>query len=506
MIDEIQAKQLADLVVSYIQTRRDKKEESFYKDKPKKNKQGIITNGAINFRLLELAKQLAEDQETVKTIEKAKKQKQQTALVFQKLKYEQLLHLFPENVISNELVDIISELKSFLLELDQEFNPVNWLTEWTAKAKDISFATHVAKLTHSSSKGSCILDRTTEKNERYLTTNSLDEAIIDTASSNAASQPIADVLKLSVEDISIYDCIKSGETGFLKFLTDDEKLIDTWIECLRQAYDSDEKKSHFLNKQAYFPVGENQYHLLLPLTSSSLVQEIYLEHQKYFNDESKAAREQKKKGAYSAVEVRFYPNKADQVLTSDIKSHLNVSLLNKNRLGKISLLPTTPPQWQSRYQSAIKKQSVFDAELSYQLKDEITELRKYLVLLKKEQLSLNKPERNAAIARKLSAISDTFFDYIQLLSQNEVDSGWTMHSDMPIEEQLLFEPNRDDEQATAEKSARAWAKKLSQSYGRWLNNQLKNKQLTLTTIHAQLWERHFFNELREYIAIEEINE
>lgn len=67
-------KQLADLILAYIASRRDKKEESFYKDKPKKNKQGQVTNGALNIRLAIIINRLyPEKKEAVKSIEKSKK-------------------------------------------------------------------------------------------------------------------------------------------------------------------------------------------------------------------------------------------------------------------------------------------------------------------------------------------------------------------------------------------------------------------------------------------------
>ena len=48
-------------IVNYIHSRRDKKLEAFFKDKPKKNKQGDVVNGAINAQLIQLAKDAACD-------------------------------------------------------------------------------------------------------------------------------------------------------------------------------------------------------------------------------------------------------------------------------------------------------------------------------------------------------------------------------------------------------------------------------------------------------------
>lgn len=491
-------KQLADLILAYIASRRDKKEESFYKDKPKKNKQGQVTNGAVNIRLTAIINRLSPNKkEAVKSIEKSKKDKQQTPLSFQKQKYEQLLALVDESVTDNDLIELTSQRHEFLNALDEEFNPINWLNEWTPKAVDISFATHVAKLTHSSSKGSSVLDSTTEKADDYLTTNSLVNPDIDTASSNAASLPIADILKLTVEGSSVLDCVKSSDTALFQHITDDESLIHGWCDNLKQAYDSDQKFSYFLNKQTYFPVDDEHYHLLLPLTSSSLVHAIHLEHQKYYNEEATAARKQRKDKLYSSTEVCSYPNKAYLHVTGS--NHSNASALNGQRGGRIALFAALPPQWQSQSGSVASKSSLFDRTLSYRLKDQIAALKTYLLVLKNQQLSLSKPERNAAIMAKLKAISDAFFEYITEISLQEA-AGWMMTSDLPIEQQLLLEPNREDEAAKSVKLAKHWLEKLSDSYARWLNRQLTNKQLNLGKIQTRLWQEHFLLELKTYIA------
>ena len=99
MINEEITEQLAKEVIGYINARRDKKEEEFLKAKPKKNKQGEITNGAINIQLLNIVKKLSDDTSTITIIEKAKKTKDQSSLAFQQDKYKQLTALIADDVI-----------------------------------------------------------------------------------------------------------------------------------------------------------------------------------------------------------------------------------------------------------------------------------------------------------------------------------------------------------------------------------------------------------------------
>ena len=503
MINKEISQALSDKIVEYLNNRRDDKEESFLKSKAKKNKQGKVTNGAIIERVIACIKKISSEKYQLSDIEKLKKSKDQTSLEFQKEKLERLLALVGENVVNQELIDLKSEYKKFVITNTKDHEPINWLNEWSSKAVDISFATHVGKLTHSSSKSSSILDVTTETNDSYLTTNQLKTLAVDTASSNAASLPVADVLKLSVNNVSVLDLIKSGDDSvFIKF-TDNQSTIDGWCESFKQAFDSSKKQSYFLSKQVYFPVSENQYHLLMPLASSSLIQELHLEHKKRWEEPLHIAFDQQSKKMYSPTIVIRYPNKAYLHVTGS--NHSNASSLNGKRGGRIPLMSALPPQWNSRLPSYVDKSSIFSKELAFELKEEIGELAIYLLLLKNKELSINEPKRNAAIFSKLRVINGALFNYIESINETENCEGWTASSKLPIEEQLLFESQREDEGVRVFKTDHNWQKKISGKFGRWLNQQLeKNKKLGLTPIQASLWADCFLIDLKERVAVREV--
>jgi CRISPR-associated protein Csy1 len=503
MTNKETAKAMADEIIAYIYSRRDKKLEDFLKAKPKKNKQGEITNGAINARLLVFVKRHSQDTNTISSLEKAKKGKDETALSFQQKRYAALLATLPAGTSPPEVLRLKSELLGFQSNNAEQHEAVFWLTQWAPKARDISFATHVGKLTHSSSKSSSILDDTNSCNDRYLTTNSLKNIEVDTASSNAASLPIADILKISVSGLNLLDCLKNGDRSVFEELTNDHDLINLWLKELSQAYDSVQKQSYFLSKQIYYPIGSEQYHLLLPLTSSSIVQALHLEHKKYWDEDQALARKQKAARKYSETVTRTYPSKA--YLHATGSNHSNASSLNGKRGGRISLLPCMPPQWASRLPSYKNRASVFDKGLSYTLSSEIDDLHRYLLMIKNKQLSISEPKRNAAVVSKLSAISASFFNYVETISNTETTRGWSIDSQLPAEQQLLFEPSRKDPPAMALKINTQWQKTLSKAYGIWLNRQLlKVKKLKLTEIHGALWADFFLTELREMIAIQEV--
>ncbi|MDV2403896.1 type I-F CRISPR-associated protein Csy1 [Vibrio cholerae] len=499
---------LADKFIVYLAERRDSKEEAFLKSKIKRNKQGKVTNGAIIERVItQLEKTLPNDKvKTLKTeIKKLKKAKDQTALEFQRKKLEDLLKWSGEVLTDPLLINLKQELFEFVIKNSKDYEPVEWLNNWAQKAKDISFATHVGKLTHSSSKSSSILDATTAKDDRYLSTNRLKLIAIDTASSNAGSLAVAAVLNLSVSGVSLLDCLKVGDTSFFSRFTSDQNLIDEWFNLFKQAFDSTTKQSHFLAKQVYFPITTNSYHLLLPLTSSSLAHELHAEQKKWMDETNKAASDQRKKKKYSPVEITSYPQKAALRITTNLKAHLNVSPMHKDRQGFIPLVCCSSPHWTTKLPSYVNQQSIFSRSLAYELREEIIELSSYLLLLKNKELSVSEPKRNAAILAKLRAINGRFFNYIEAINDSESGSPWTLTSKLDIEYQLLFEPWRKDEAALDLKKNSDWQHKISQDFGRWLNLQLnKNKQLKLTPIQAALWADCFFLDLKEFFAIKEV--
>lgn len=497
------AQALADEIITYLNTRRDKKEEEFLKAKPKKNKQGVVTNGAIIERMLTIVKKISTEEDTIKDIEKAKRAKEQTSLDLQKNKYNRLIDLVGDEPINQPLFELKKEYGAFVIANTSGHEPVTWLNQWTSKAIDISFATHVGKLTHSSSKSSSVLDTTIEKNNRYLTTNGLRAIEIDVASTNAASLPIANILQLTVDGMSVLDCLKRNDSTLFKKIIDDDVVVDAWCNQLKQSFNATQKQSYFLAKQIYFPVKNGQYHLLMPLTSSSLVHALHQKHKQYWDEEQESARLQKSHKKYSSTLTCTYPKKAYLHVTGS--NHSNASSLNGKRGGRIALLPSMPPQWRSRVSSYINKPSLFDKILAFELKDEINDLRNYLLLIKNKSLSTSEPKRNAAVLSKLEAISNQFFNYLETINDNEAFEGWTLMSKLPPEQQLVLEPRREDATAKPLKISKLWQKTLSKTYGRWLNKQLSQQgKFKLTVIHETLWSDCFLLELKEMVAIQEV--
>jgi CRISPR-associated protein Csy1 len=494
---------LANGVRDYIRTRRDKKEVEFLKDKPQ-IKNGVSTKG-INIRLAAIGLEMGVDKELIKAIENSKKEKSQSVLSFQQGRFKSLKDLMGDSCTNSDLETLLSERVQFIADLDAQYDVALWLDGWALKAKDISFATHVAKLTHSSSKSSSVLDMSKESDSRYLTTNTLSSPVIDTASSCAASLPIADILKISVEGYSILDCLRNGEHELFEYFTTDSAKIQRWVMALKQAYNSDTKRSCFLSKQVYFPLSTGEYHILLPLVSSSLMQALHGEHKSYFEDEQVNARESRRLGKQCDTPAVNYPNKARLNITAS--NHINASVLNAKRGGKMSLLSAEPPKWRQNNVFSLKQDEFYTSKLSRHLRDETVSLSNYLRLIKSKALSDRSPVRAKIIMEKLDMVIAGLLDYVTQVNREINKCGWTAESALSIDYQLLFEPCRDDTLATNYKLCGKWQEQLSGDFSFWLRGQLnKTNGLSVTLAQTAPFEKIFTNALREYVAIQEVAE
>ena len=490
--------QMANEIRKYISERCDKKELSLLKDKPDKKK----GTGGINLRLeLFAEKELGKANEQLKLIKKTKKEKEQSALDFHKDKYQKLLALLQGFKQDNRLIDIVHEYQQTLEGLKSEHDYSKWLNEWSGKARDISFATHVAKLTHSSSKSTSVYDKTQSINLAYLTTNTIRDLAVDTAVANAASSPAGEILTLKVKNMSLLDYIKANDSAPFAELSENLGEIETWMKNFKQAYEKENKNSHFLSKQVYFPVKNKKYHLFLPLVSSSMAHAIFLKLKYQFNEENELARKQKDKNKFYENYVVSYPKRASLKVPGKPQT---ASSLNGERGGRLTLFPSSPPRWTSKTRLPLKQKDLFNKKLSFQLKEEIFDLQRLLLIIKANEISMKKPEMHGAIVRNVLEIANGLFDQINNINLLSSEKGWTVNSDFPLHQQLLIEPGREDDAAVIEKNNKDWLNRIAEDFSAWLNRQLKHKLLNLTSIQQRFWQDIFFEELREYVAIKEV--
>ncbi|UJP05471.1 MAG: type I-F CRISPR-associated protein Csy1 [Nitrosomonas sp.] len=400
-----------------------------------------------------------------------------------------------------KLAEIDSEITNTMIEVknlaEAEYQRNSWINHAAQKASEVSVRmTHIAKLTHSSTKASNI-DATVFENNSLknliVTVNCAKEITKDFAYSSAAYAKIAEFLHLIGNDICIMPAL-------LKPYAQDENQLQEWQEQFRLAFIERNKSSHILAKQVYFPLtSATDYHLVMPLISSSLTQVIYdriWEARRKDTPANKARTEE----TFSLEVVRSFHRTA--VLKATQTNHQNVSNLNGKRLGQLILLPAIPPQWQTQAKPPIHLKTLFNKQLATQAKEPLTELKNLLLAIKANKLSVNL-QRKRLIRSHLIEIADVVFDYAAQIQGLKQHTGWSQASQLPLHQQYWLDPLRPDEEFQSTRATLDWPSDLVVDFSKWINRSIKHKQLTLGITHEKQWQKLLAPLLREFNALAE---
>lgn len=370
----------------------------------------------------------------------------------------------------------------------QDFDIQIWLTSAAVRAKQISLATHAVKFTHGSAKGSNILALASNTDAPYLDSSAIVTPAVD-AVGNAAALDVAKLLQLDDRNATLAVYLSQGDDHVLRPLASSDEQCQLWADGLRQALEVKTPSSHTLAKQIYFPIGDNQYHLISPLYSSALAHELFhqVQHSR-FSDEMKAARDARKKNQPSDVDVVRYSNLA--VTISGGSKPQNISQLNSKRYGKTYLFPCTAPDWKSQYQPPMFGSNWFDSR-------EVGRDTYYLIKLLAEFLVKVKPlDSNIRIRQRRDRLADQILDSILTLavSHQTNTSGWSETSELSQAQQCWLDP-----QASHLYNG-DWQTEVSRDFGLWLNNRLEKasqQQLMLGSEALQHWQALCHDAIRE---------
>ena len=370
----------------------------------------------------------------------------------------------------------------------QDFDIQIWLTSAAVRAKQISLATHAVKFTHGSAKGSNILALASNTDAPYLDSSAIVTPAVD-AVGNAAALDVAKLLQLDDGNATLAVYLSQGDDHVLRSLASSDEQCQLWADGLRQALEVKTPSSHTLAKQIYFPIGDNQYHLISPLYSSALAHELFhqVQHSR-FSDEMKAARDARKKNQPSDVDVVRYSNLA--VTISGGSKPQNISQLNSKRYGKTYLFPCTAPDWKSQYQPPMFGSNWFDSR-------EVGRDTYYLVKLLAEFLvKVKLLDSNIRIRQRRDRLADQILDSILTLavSHQTNTSGWSETSELSQAQQCWLDP-----QASHLYNG-DWQTEVSRDFGLWLNNRLEKasqQQLMLGSEALQHWQALCHDAIRE---------
>lgn len=385
------------------------------------------------------------------------------------------------------------ELKSKYAEeeetLRERFLPRNWLSDASKRAKQISLVTHAVKFTHSSAKGTNILHLVKDEHPQYLDSSCIAEPIVD-AVGNAAALDVAKLLQLETKSDNLLGLLAKNDSSALKAFSLDEAELKKWVEGFLLALSDTSPASHTLAKQVYFPVGNGAYHLLSPLYSSSLSQEIYNRIQfTRYSKESKEIRKSKRDNKYSPFPVVSYPNIA--VTISGGSKPQNISQKNSGRGGRTYLLPNSPPKWDSQVTPPVYLKNFFSfRELNWQTNRTIKQLAKFLE--KVVDRDSNQRIRNYR-SRLVNEIIDTVFNLS--LTMGQLPIGWTEQAALPAHQKVWLDPHKPEHQ-----DSNSWCKPVAFDFAQWLNNRLKkisSDKLLFAKTESEFWQDTFIKGIDE---------
>ncbi len=445
--------------------------------------------------------------ERINRVKKEKKTKELSHLDFAIQQAQKLIEIIQTTSSLSSFINSVDALKQQATDLRARDMYEIWLDWALLNRKGIYLATHIAKLTHSSSQSSSIdmryYDSQTKTNSRYLITENNKKLALDQAYPDNKYSSIAKFYNLVVEGVFVGDVLRRDGVELLKHFTRSGNRAQRWDEGFRTSIREDKKQTYFLSKQVYFPVGQDKYHLLMPLVSSSLAHTLHLKFKEFFEDDNTLIRKQKDKNKYHKDLAITYPNRSSLNVTAS--NHSNSSTLNGKRGGRLTLLTCKPPQWTAQQKAFNQFNDLFNRSLSYQLQEEIKTLQRLLLIIKSKEIGMKKPDMHRAIVRAVNDIADGLFDELNMINLLSDEKGWTKESSLPIAQQLLLEPNRDDDIAIQEKLKKQWQANIANDFAYWLNEQLKHKKLKLTLIQQRLWQDIFSEKCRQYFAELEVS-
>lgn len=410
-----------------------------------------------------------------------------------------------EHLESVDVIDKISLKSDYIALIDklkQKYQANAWIEDASNNASSITFATHVAKLTHSKIDSSSLNDSINSSRPDVLTTSSLSEIIVDGAVAGNQYAPIYQFLSLDYDNVNLAQALTQPNNTLLKPFAKDNLQLAEWNERFKQVTQSSTLSTHSLAKQVYFPINsdtleQTRYHLLCPLISSSLAQHLFTT---LFNDELKLIRKQYFDKKYHAEVFYDYPQKAAIAVTAS--NHSNASQLNGRRGGKLYLFNAKPPVWQTQIKPPNYESNMFNHEALNHLCYE--NVKGFQAMFLGAIDVYRKPHIMAGIKKWIEAIGDDVIAYASLIQQ--LPAGWSADSKLEnnnIEHCYFLDCHRQDNSFVIKQQSNDWQAVIAHDFGSWINSKLNknSKNFTPQAEHRKLWHKLFAQQLRDYLDI-----
>lgn len=386
-------------------------------------------------------------------------------------------------------------------KLLEKYQPETWLEDASLRISQIRLATHTPKQHHPSSKASAMFYAGQDKTHDFVGSQGLQlEADVI---GNAAVLDVFKLLRQKFDDISLLERLLKADQDFIFALSNNAEQAEIRFQrFLAFSQIPTELNAGRLSKQVYFPVKQDDYHILVLLYPSALVHRVYqqISHDR-FGEQNKVLREARFKGLHHAEESREYSSLLVQNYGGSKPQ--NISQLNSDRRGTMWLLPSLPPVWKGQIAELPKSGSVFTGYLSN--RKDVKPILKSIVHMYRHEYDRNtvqfRDKRNELVDRLVDCVID-----MSLELQQSANSGWTLEGslqfnraeslwlDRGYREELFDKEDQDnlndEEQEWLESyRERDWHAEVGYNFGRWLNNVLttKGKLADLDDHEARVW-------------------
>jgi CRISPR-associated protein Csy1 len=356
-------------------------------------------------------------------------------------------------------------------EADTKYSLDTWLENIVRKVKP-NVTTHPAKFTNAK------IDTDTSQiflgkfqNDGYLKTGNVHlKNKVDVSGNSATNTVVYELYELL--DTSVSDTQKFIH----KFEEDDKNLIEFIIQlngeyedikskCLKVYYgEKSQIQTHGAIKQIYFPISENNYHLLSLKTASMLMYEIknridemnvWIDgvHARSFKKDNKYLE-----GGFSEIygitEIGFSHN--------DFLKMGNYSYLNVKNKGIAYLLASEPPTIEKRSVRLPKTDFFMQCLYRKNFQESFIQLHRLM------QLEINNIDIRIAIRNIIKFIIDRVLFEAYKIRENEIyESGWSnqdYYIGLPKIQRIwldnLYQKEREDNDE--------WRDELSQDIARWI--------------------------------------
>jgi CRISPR-associated protein Csy1 len=385
-------------------------------------------------------------------------------------------------------------------ELREGHVPATWLADAARRADQIQQVTHGLKYTHPDARGSSLNSAgNPAAGTHFVGSHSLNDRYEPDVVGNAAALDVYKFLRLTVDGQTLLALAIAGDPALAAALSDDPNEAAAWVAAFATLADPrGTPTSHALAKQVYWPLGNDDYHLLAPLFPSSLTHQVWTTiSQDRFGEEAKVARAARRDRQPHPHGIREYPDLAVRKFGGTKPQ--NISQLNSERRGENYLLAALPPTWRSDpVRPPLHVETIFGPWFGNRRRVRLLTdgLRKYLV-------SVRNPGRNNLAIRQNRAdwVDAITAELLQFAAElHELPAGWSADPDCRLHpaERCWLDPRRglDDSDFAAARAATDWQGAICERFGHWLNARIDTERTPMSEAEFHAWRGELNGHLR----------